>query len=158
MLGIGAERLLKLALKQFTPETAARPRSRSRTSTRCGSASASTPRCSATGSAAPGSATFSLLVADCENTLEVVARFLALLELYREGLVDFEQPVSLDELTVRWIGGDRRRRRPRHRRLRGHPRPSPTPPPSTSDAAADLDADADLDVDPDLDADSGLGL
>ncbi|HWS55893.1 MAG TPA: segregation/condensation protein A, partial [Pyrinomonadaceae bacterium] len=53
-----------------------------------------------------GSATFTLLVADCENTLEVVARFLALLELYREGLVEFEQPVSLDELTVRWIGGD----------------------------------------------------
>ena len=53
-----------------------------------------------------GSATFSLLVADCDNTLEVVARFLALLELYREGLVEFEQPVSLDELTVRWIGGD----------------------------------------------------
>jgi segregation and condensation protein A len=51
-------------------------------------------------------ATFSLLVADCENTLEVVARFLALLELYREGLVEFEQPVSLDELTVRWVGGD----------------------------------------------------
>jgi segregation and condensation protein A len=53
-----------------------------------------------------GSATFTLLTADCEATLQVVARFLALLELYREGLVDFEQPVSLDELTVRWIGGD----------------------------------------------------
>src|SRR4029079_15984299 len=53
-----------------------------------------------------GGATFSLLVADCESTLEVVARFLALLELYREGLIDFEQPVSLDDLTVRWIGGD----------------------------------------------------
>ena len=36
----------------------------------------------------------------------MVSRFLALLELYREGLVEFEQPVSLDELTVRWIGGD----------------------------------------------------
>ena len=53
-----------------------------------------------------GSATFTLLVADCENTLEVVARFLALLELYREGLIEFEQPVSLDELTVRWVGGE----------------------------------------------------
>ena len=53
-----------------------------------------------------GHATFGLLVADCENTLEVVARFLALLELYREGLVEFEQPVSLDELTVRWVGGE----------------------------------------------------
>ena len=36
----------------------------------------------------------------------MVARFLALLELYREGLIEFEQPVSLDELTVRWVGGD----------------------------------------------------
>ena len=36
----------------------------------------------------------------------MVARFLGLLELYREGLVEFEQPVSLDELTVRWVGGD----------------------------------------------------
>ena len=32
-----------------------------------------------------------LLCADCETTLEVVARFLALLELYREGLVAFDQ-------------------------------------------------------------------
>jgi segregation and condensation protein A len=53
-----------------------------------------------------GVATFSLLVADCANTLEVVARFLALLELYREGLVSFEQPEALGELTVRWTGGD----------------------------------------------------
>jgi segregation and condensation protein A len=53
-----------------------------------------------------GSATFTLLIADCENTLEVVARFLALLELYREGLIDFEQPLSLEVLTVRWIGGE----------------------------------------------------
>ena len=53
-----------------------------------------------------GSATFTLLVADCESTLEVVARFLALLELYRENLVGFEQVQALGELTVRWIGGD----------------------------------------------------
>ena len=39
-------------------------------------------------------------------TLEVVARFLALLELYREGLVAFDQVDALDELTVRWTGGD----------------------------------------------------
>ena len=36
-------------------------------------------------------ATFRALCADCETTLEVVARFLALLELYREGLVAFDQ-------------------------------------------------------------------
>ncbi|HEY2670360.1 MAG TPA: segregation/condensation protein A [Rugosimonospora sp.] len=51
-------------------------------------------------------ATFRVLCADCQSTLEVVARFLALLELYREGLVGFEQVEALGELTVRWIAAD----------------------------------------------------
>jgi segregation and condensation protein A len=51
-------------------------------------------------------ATFRTLCADCQNTLEVVARLLALLELYREGLVGFAQVQALGELTVRWTGGD----------------------------------------------------
>ena len=50
-------------------------------------------------------ATFRALVSDCEARIEVVARFLALLELYREGLVGFEQMQALGELTVRWLGG-----------------------------------------------------
>ena len=49
-------------------------------------------------------ATFRQLCADCESILEVVARFLALLELYREGLIEFDQAVALGELTVRWTG------------------------------------------------------
>jgi segregation and condensation protein A len=52
-----------------------------------------------------GLATFSELVADCDNTIEVVARFLALLELYREAAVLFEQDEALGELTLRWSGG-----------------------------------------------------
>jgi segregation and condensation protein A len=52
-----------------------------------------------------GVATFSELVADCDNTIEVVARFLALLELYRETVVLFEQDDALGELTLRWAGG-----------------------------------------------------
>jgi segregation and condensation protein A len=36
----------------------------------------------------------------------VVARFLALLELYQENLVGFAQVQALGELTVRWTGGD----------------------------------------------------
>ncbi|HTI23499.1 MAG TPA: segregation/condensation protein A [Kutzneria sp.] len=52
-----------------------------------------------------GVATFSELVADCDNTIEVVARFLALLELYRETVVLFEQDEALGELTLRWAGG-----------------------------------------------------
>jgi segregation and condensation protein A len=35
-----------------------------------------------------------------------VARFLALLELFREGAVSFEQLTPLGELTVRWTGAD----------------------------------------------------
>ncbi|MGY1621130.1 segregation and condensation protein A [Geodermatophilus sp. SYSU D00965] len=53
-----------------------------------------------------GTATFRALSADCGHTLEVVARFLALLELYRQQRVTFEQLTPLGELHVRWTGGD----------------------------------------------------
>jgi segregation and condensation protein A len=52
-----------------------------------------------------GGATFRALTADCGSTLEVVGRFLALLELYRQQRVTFEQLAPLGELHVRWIGG-----------------------------------------------------
>ena len=51
-------------------------------------------------------ASFRALSADCPTTLHVVARFLALLELYRERVVAFEQLAPLGELTVRWTGGE----------------------------------------------------
>jgi segregation and condensation protein A len=104
VLGIGPDRLLRLAIKAMTPkpvpvvsiahvhdvrvsvrEHAALLRDRLRLA---------------------GTATFRVLCADCQSTLEVVARFLALLELYREGLVGFAQVQALGELTVRWTGGD----------------------------------------------------
>lgn len=50
------------------------------------------------------SATFRSLTADCDTTLLVVARFLALLELYRDGAVAFDQMSPLGELHVRWTG------------------------------------------------------
>jgi segregation and condensation protein A len=53
-----------------------------------------------------GTSTFRALTADCEGTLVVVARFLALLELYREGAVAFDQVTPLGELTVRWTGSE----------------------------------------------------
>jgi segregation and condensation protein A len=53
-----------------------------------------------------GTASFRTLCVDCQSTLEVVARFLALLELFREGLVGFDQVQALGELTVRWTGTD----------------------------------------------------
>jgi segregation and condensation protein A len=52
------------------------------------------------------SSTFRQLTADCEGTLVVVARFLALLELYREGAVVFDQVAPLGELHIRWTGTD----------------------------------------------------
>jgi segregation and condensation protein A len=53
-----------------------------------------------------GSATFRTLVADCASTLDVVGRFLGLLELYRDGVVAFDQVEALTELRVRWVGGE----------------------------------------------------
>ncbi|KOT46464.1 chromosome segregation protein ScpA [Streptomyces caelestis] len=53
-----------------------------------------------------GEAGFRALVEDTDDTLTVVARFLALLELYREKAVGLDQETALGELTVRWTGGD----------------------------------------------------
>ncbi|MGW6877877.1 segregation and condensation protein A [Streptomyces xanthophaeus] len=53
-----------------------------------------------------GEATFQELTEDAADTLTVVARFLALLELYREKAVVLDQEEALQTLTVRWSGGD----------------------------------------------------
>jgi segregation and condensation protein A len=52
------------------------------------------------------SSSFRALVADADGVVVVVARFLALLELFREGAVAFDQVTPLGELTVRWTGVD----------------------------------------------------
>ena len=51
-----------------------------------------------------GKSTFRHLISDASCILVVVARFLALLELYREGVVRFEQVIALGELAVTWTG------------------------------------------------------
>ena len=102
VLGIGPQRLLKLAVKAMTPkpipEVSIAHVHMVRVSVRehAGIIAERLRRA--------GTATFSLLCADCEATLEVVARFLALLELYRQGVVAFVQEQALEELTVRWTG------------------------------------------------------
>lgn len=53
-----------------------------------------------------GDVSFRSLVADADSTLVIVARFLALLELYKEAVVGLDQPEALGELTVRWTGGE----------------------------------------------------
>jgi segregation and condensation protein A len=50
--------------------------------------------------------TFRALTSDSSTMLVTVARFLALLELFRDGAVAFEQLTPLGELTVRWTGGE----------------------------------------------------
>jgi segregation and condensation protein A len=49
-------------------------------------------------------ATFSELVSDCEGSIEIVGRFLALLELFRTRAVTFDQVEPLGVLQVSWTG------------------------------------------------------
>jgi segregation and condensation protein A len=51
-----------------------------------------------------GGATFRDLVADCEERIHVVVRFLAILELYREGKVELAQAETFGEIEVAWAG------------------------------------------------------
>jgi segregation and condensation protein A len=51
-----------------------------------------------------GTMTFRALCGDSPDRLTTVARFLSLLELFREGAVSFDQVTPLGELTVRWTG------------------------------------------------------
>ncbi|MFE4540637.1 segregation and condensation protein A [Streptomyces scopuliridis] len=53
-----------------------------------------------------GEISFLALTEDAADTLTVVARFLALLELYRERAVALDQEEALGALMVRWTGGD----------------------------------------------------
>ena len=51
-----------------------------------------------------GQLTFAELTRDSPDRITTVCRFLALLELFREKAVSFEQPTPLAELTIRWTG------------------------------------------------------
>lgn len=49
---------------------------------------------------------FRSLIADAGSTLVVVARFLSLLDLYRQGVLRFDQVAALGELQITWVGSD----------------------------------------------------
>jgi len=51
-----------------------------------------------------GQATFRELTADCEDRMEKVVRFLALLELYRDGKIELLQAATFGEIEVEWRG------------------------------------------------------
>lgn len=53
-----------------------------------------------------GEMTFRDLTADAPDLMTKVARFLAVLELFREGVISFEQATPLGDLHVRWTGTD----------------------------------------------------
>ncbi|WP_428966465.1 segregation and condensation protein A [Micromonospora fluostatini] len=133
VLGIGPERLRTLAVRAMTPkpvpEVSIAHVHMVRVSVR-EHAAILTARLRRA-----GTATFSLLCADCEATLEVVARFLALLELYREGLVVFTQDQALEELTVRWTGPAEGGPELTIDEYAGTDRPEPDNPPSSDPAA-----------------------
>lgn len=52
------------------------------------------------------SASFRSLISDAPNMNTIVARFLALLELYREGVLHFDQVTPLGELHIKWVGAE----------------------------------------------------
>ncbi len=55
---------------------------------------------------ASGARTFRELIDGADGRPVVVARFLAVLELYRHGAVAFDQLEPLGDLTIRWLGRD----------------------------------------------------
>lgn len=50
------------------------------------------------------SLSFRNLISDAESTLVIVARFLALLDLYRQGVLRFNQVIAMGELQISWTG------------------------------------------------------
>ncbi|RJK93122.1 segregation and condensation protein A [Vallicoccus soli] len=104
VMGLGPQELAALAARALAPRPAPE----------VGVAHVHAPRVSVQEQAgilvgrlrAAGSASFRELTQDCEGTVVVVARFLALLELFREGAVAFVQDDPLGRLEVRWTGGE----------------------------------------------------
>ncbi len=52
-----------------------------------------------------GRISFRALTESLVERLEVVVRFLAVLELYKQGLVDIDQPRAFGDIEIVWIGG-----------------------------------------------------
>jgi segregation and condensation protein A len=53
-----------------------------------------------------GRVTFRRLTASLVDRLEVVVRFLALLELFKQGLIDIAQPLAFGDIDIVWLGGE----------------------------------------------------
>ena len=53
-----------------------------------------------------GRITFRHLTQDLVDKLEVIVRFLAVLEMYKQGLVDLDQGENFGDLHIAWLGGE----------------------------------------------------
>lgn len=51
-----------------------------------------------------GTITFRSLTDSFVERLDVVVRFLAVLELYKQGMIDLDQPTTFGDLTITWVG------------------------------------------------------
>ncbi len=56
-----------------------------------------------------GRITFARLTADLGERLDVIVRFLAVLELFKQGLVEVDQSELFGDITIEWVGGDAER-------------------------------------------------
>ena len=66
-----------------------------------------------------GRISFRRLTSGLVERLDVIVRFLALLELFKQGVIELDQDERFGEIDVLWTGGRAGRRRvDRHRRLR----------------------------------------
>lgn len=52
-----------------------------------------------------GTITFRELTDSLVERIEVVVRFLAVLELFKQGMIDLDQPTTFGDLAISWIGG-----------------------------------------------------
>jgi segregation and condensation protein A len=50
--------------------------------------------------------TFRRLTSSFAERLEVVVRFLAVLELYKQGMIDLDQPGAFGDIEITWLGGE----------------------------------------------------
>lgn len=53
-----------------------------------------------------GRSTFRDLTAAYVERLEIVVRFLAVLELYKQGFIDLDQAANFGDIGIRWTGGE----------------------------------------------------
>jgi segregation and condensation protein A len=53
-----------------------------------------------------GRISFRRLTSGCAERLEIIVRFLALLELYKQGYVELSQAETFGEIDIDWVGGD----------------------------------------------------